>query len=143
MKSFGRGADRQAAQDVVGFVAGILEKRNPVGPEDFLQLGELDDQIVGHGFSVGFVIPIDFLPDFGPGGVENDSDVVGAGVVQDFSQGGQESVDGVGRESAGGGKSLDGIVRPVKQRRSIDQIERFSLHSLIRFFCYGFLKKSP
>ena len=127
-ESFRGRLDRQTPQDVVGLVAGVLEERDPVGPEDFLQFGDLDGQIVGHGLAVGLVVLIDFLADFRSGRVENDSQMPRAGLVQELAEGDEESVNRVGRETAGRREPLDGVIRPVKQGIPVDEIKGFAGH---------------
>ena len=124
----GGGPAGQRPEDVVGFVSRLDEDRDAEGRDHFLELRDLDDQIVGHRLAVGFVVLEEVVPEIPARGIEDDPQPARLFPVDELPESGDEPVDGVRREPPRGRKPLKGEEGPVKKRISIDQIYGFIVH---------------
>lgn len=134
----GRRLPGQAAQDVVRLVLFIDKDWNPQSADDLFELRDLFDQVLGHRLAVSFIVLIDFVPKLGAGGVKHNPEIFRLLPVHYLTQRADKPKNGIRRESLGGRKALDGVIRPVEQRVSIDEIDFFLAHGEFHYeLLYG------
>jgi hypothetical protein len=125
----GRRARGQGRQDVVGFVLRVFGRGDAEGPEDVLEDGHLDGQVLGHRLALGFVIDEGLVADGRALDVEDDPGVLRLLPVQDLAQGAEEAVHGARGEARRVGQALDGVVGAVEQGVAVDEDEAFRAQS--------------
>jgi len=109
--------------DVVPFVSLPLDARDPVGLEDLLDPGDLQDQVLRRRRPVGLVVRVEVVPEGGRGKVEDHGQVLRLVVLDDLLKGLDKSVEGVAGKPVGGGQPPYGMVRPIQGMRAVDQKE--------------------
>ena len=102
---------------------------NPEGGDELLQDGDLDDEVLGHGFPLGLVVFEKLMTDRRALGVEDDPQVVRLLGLDELPEGADESVDGVGRKAGGIGEPPDGVIGPVEEGVAVDKEELLVIHA--------------
>ena len=97
------GPVHQGADEVVGLEAFLPQGRQPEAVDDLLDIGELHDQLFGHGGPVGLVVGKVAVPLGGPLGVEDQGQVMGLPLLDDLEEHVGHPVGGVGGKTLGSG----------------------------------------
>ena len=109
----------QGAQNVVGLPALALYQGVSQIPEQLLEGGHLLGQLRGHPLAVGLIAGIHFMPEGGGFQVKGNGHAVRLGLILDFLEHGEKTVNPVGEKPLLGGEELDPVKGPVDNAVSV------------------------
>ncbi len=132
LEALGRGLLGERAQNVVGLIVLELEDGNPQRLERAPDVGQLRDQILGHGRPVGLVVLELLAPDGGLGHVPGHAQVLRLFLAQELPEHVEEAVDRVGGQALRVGQAPDRIEGPEDVRIAVDQIDALRSPTLSR-----------
>ena len=120
-----RGLARERADDVVGLVAVEFEHGQVEGADEALDVGDGGAEFLGHFLALGLVGGKFLVARGGRGGVEDDGEMGGRLLGEQFEQRVGEAVDGGGVAARGGADRVggEGEVGAVDERHAVEEKE--------------------
>ena len=117
------GAVSEGADDVVGLVARDFEHGDTHGFAKAFDVGDGNGELLGHGFALGFVGWVDFVPRCGFFGIKGNTDVGGIVVIDDIEERVGKSHDRRGIHALGGedGIAEEGEVGTVNKSHAVEE----------------------
>jgi hypothetical protein len=123
IESLRRGLCRERPDDVVGFITGQFQDRDPVGVEGAADVLNLGGQVRSHRNAVGLVPGIGVVAHGPFRAVPGDGEVIGSVLAQHLAQHRHEAVDGVGGLAGRCREALDGVVGAMDIGHRVHQVE--------------------